>query len=394
MASIKKVRKKDGTYSYQVRAYGPEGRQRRTFRTLQAGQKWSRGIEGAKDQGLALPSQMLLSEWWAQWFSAQDADLNTLVDYESLWRTHVNPTFGSRPLNKILPLHRDEWAKQLRTRLSDSRARKARLVLDMMMDAAVVNRLIPSWHRTRWKSERAGQTRKPHFILTPSEVATTASNAANPTIVTPQQAVAGYDTFVMVAVDAALRPGEIRALRRQSCLLDHPEGPRLLITEAAKDVYGYGVLVGETKTHQSRVVRLSPSVSKLLARHLRSNVARDEDAWIFTSPEGQLLNWNNFRSSVFYKALDAAGLRRRGLYELRHTGASILGRAGIPIHELKEHMGHATITTTEQYLHFYSEPGGVASTDLVTFKQQDIFRTLMVSFFEGPPAYTRADQDF
>ncbi len=57
---------------------------------------------------------------------------------------------------------------------------------------------------------------------------------------------------------------------------------------------------------------------------------------------------------------------------LRHSSGSTLMRVGVPLHEVKEFMGHARITTTEQYLHVYDDEGGWPTcSDLVTFKRQE-----------------------
>ena len=56
-------------------------------------------------------------------------------------------------------------------------------------------------------------------------------------------------------------------------------------------------------------------------------------------------------SRRYLKALEAAGLRRLRFHDLRHTfGTRMVGH--VDLLELRQMMGHASITTTERYLHY------------------------------------------
>ena len=158
--------------------------------------------------------------------------------------------------------------------------------------------------------------------------------------------------------------------------------PYLEVVEAVVDVYGHGPVWKDPKDHEHRVVRLSPSVASLLQRHLDDRVAPHSGALVFSSLEGDLLHWGNFNKRVWQKALDAAGLQRQPIRSLRHACGSTLARAAVPLHEVKAHLGHASITTTEQYLHLYPLGGGTVGLDLVRFKEQDILRTLCSVYFD------------
>lgn len=55
---------------------------------------------------------------------------------------------------------------------------------------------------------------------------------------------------------------------------------------------------------------------------------------------------------AFGKARQRAGLSRRlTLHKLRHGYATALLEAGVPIHEIKELLGHSSVATTERYAH-------------------------------------------
>lgn len=56
--------------------------------------------------------------------------------------------------------------------------------------------------------------------------------------------------------------------------------------------------------------------------------------------------------TIQMKARQRAGLNRRlTLHKLRHGYATALLEAGVPIHEIKELLGHSSVATTERYAH-------------------------------------------
>jgi integrase len=70
-----------------------------------------------------------------------------------------------------------------------------------------------------------------------------------------------------------------------------------------------------------------------------------------TDADGHISNdW--FRRQVWYPAVKAAGLQNRvRIHDLRHAHASWLLAGGADLQVVKERLGHASIATTERYLH-------------------------------------------
>ena len=69
-------------------------------------------------------------------------------------------------------------------------------------------------------------------------------------------------------------------------------------------------------------------------------------AWIFVNSKGNPLDQNNLRNRIFYKVLDAAGLRRVRFHDLRHTFASLLLKQGESMTYVKDQLGHESIKMT------------------------------------------------
>ena len=54
----------------------------------------------------------------------------------------------------------------------------------------------------------------------------------------------------------------------------------------------------------------------------------------------------------FQDACTAAGIRKIRFHDLRHTFATTLAAAGVPLRTLQEYLGHADIKTTQIYSHY------------------------------------------
>jgi integrase len=72
---------------------------------------------------------------------------------------------------------------------------------------------------------------------------------------------------------------------------------------------------------------------------------------LFPGDKGGNLNLNNWRNRVWYPALEAAGVGKRGPYHLRHTFATEALAAGVSIFQLSRLMGASVETIEMHYGH-------------------------------------------
>ena len=68
---------------------------------------------------------------------------------------------------------------------------------------------------------------------------------------------------------------------------------------------------------------------------------RDEDDFVFTRPDGKPIH-PDFFSQSWAKLVRESGLRRIRLHDLRHTHASILLKANVPVKVVSERLGHSS----------------------------------------------------
>ena len=159
-----------------------------------------------------------------------------------------------------------------------------------------------------------------------------------------------------VAVGTGLRWGELAALQPRELALTGAN-PTLNVVRAWKKIDGQWEL-GAPKTRRSRrTISLSPEVAAVLQR-LSSGKSRDN--FVFTAPRGGPLRHGTFYEERWQPAVADAidrGLQKRPrFHDLRHTHASWLIAANVPLPVIQRRLGHESIqTTVDTYGHLVAE---------------------------------------
>jgi integrase len=146
----------------------------------------------------------------------------------------------------------------------------------------------------------------------------------------------------LTAAFTGLRRGELLALRWR----DVDFAGSLIRVRAS---YADGHLT-TPKSGKVRAVPMAPSVASALAKlGARTDWVGDEDL-VFPGHTGGFLDGSALRRR-YGEALKRAGLRRLRFHDLRHTfGTRMIAKADI--RRVQEWMGHSSIQTTMQYLHY------------------------------------------
>jgi len=187
--------------------------------------------------------------------------------------------------------------------------------------------------------------------------------------------------MVATMFSTGLRWGEISALKVGDLQVRADGIGVLVVNKAWKDG---GKEIGPTKTRRSnRTVALSPEVLQML---MPLKQGRDPGEWLFTAKNGHdPVKYNTFRREYWLPALalangqEATRKSKSGKYlsviagakpldpplgkwprihDARHTAASWLLAAGIPINYVQAHLGHESIqTTVDRYGHIMPGAG-------------------------------------
>jgi integrase len=138
-----------------------------------------------------------------------------------------------------------------------------------------------------------------------------------------------------------LRWGELAALR--GLRID-----RLRNVVVVQDVLMHdGKMRGYPKEHHSQ--REVPIPPELVPRML-AQVGDDLTDWLFPSPRGGPLLYDNWYHRVWAPTLKAAEVEGTP-HHMRHTAASWLVQAKVDLYRVQRLLGHASMTTTQRYAH-------------------------------------------
>jgi len=138
-----------------------------------------------------------------------------------------------------------------------------------------------------------------------------------------------YGPMIRFAAATGMRPEEWAALERQD--VDRAAG---VVRVARTHVEGRTKPYAKT----SASVREVPLSARALAE-IDAVPARLDTRLVFYGPRGRHVNLRNFRRREWHPALEAAGVPKRRIYDLRSTFASQALAAGVSVFELARIMG-------------------------------------------------------
>jgi len=148
-----------------------------------------------------------------------------------------------------------------------------------------------------------------------------------------------WGPLVVFVAETGLRTNEWIALERRDI-------DRLNPAVAVQRRVSGGRLTPYPKTERSRRrVPLTPRATDALAQL----PARLDSQLLFPAAKGGWIDLDNWRDREWYPALEAAGIAKRGPYQLRHTFATEALAAGVSIFELSRLMGASVETIDKHY---------------------------------------------
>lgn len=156
-----------------------------------------------------------------------------------------------------------------------------------------------------------------------------------------------YSDFVMLALAALLaaRSSEVSGLQVGDVDFD-----KNLVVIRRQVFPGKGGLV--TKPTKSRKERRVPILEPLRPVFERLTDGKEPADSLLVGPKGGYLTTATVRDATNWNGVVAElGLPDLTRPGLRHTGATWMADAGIPLHVLQDILGHASMETTRGYLH-------------------------------------------
>jgi integrase len=153
-----------------------------------------------------------------------------------------------------------------------------------------------------------------------------------------------YLAYFFTCFFTGMRPNEMLALKWVNVDLMHLK----MISVKEGRVQGKE---GPPKTDSSyRDIDILAPLLEVLKRHRESSAPNP--VYVFTGPKGAPLDVNNLRKRIWYPTLGKCGLRRRTMYQTRHTFASLMLSAGEDPLWVARMLGH---TSTEMLYRHYGK---------------------------------------
>lgn len=288
--------------------------------------------------------EITLNDFLDTWWPGYEAGLKiTAVQSEgSRVRNHIRPLLGDLPLDDIEPNTVQQWVADLlagrggqlpggrpRRKLVAKTIHNCHGMLYVIMAAAVADRRI--------RANPCADTRLPKIV--PHEMRFLTEPEAARLL---RHVPAHWRALVLLLVSTGLRWGEACGLRVMD--VDVLAG-RLTVHRTAHELSTGEVVYGTPKTARSRrTVTFPPAtVGAALAGPV---TGKDREDVVFLAPRSGPVRTRNFRRG-WLKWVKAAGLEGVRIHDLRHTQATWLISAGVPLSAISRRLGHASIAVTD-----------------------------------------------
>ena len=272
-----------------------------------------------------------------KWLPAKQLTLrpSTWDGYRRLIELHVLPHLGRVPLRHLRAEHLDRlYAILLERGRSDGRGG---------LDTKTVHEVHIVLRRALRDAERRGSiVRNPAELahapkrrpLTSSEFRAWNADQLGSFLALAQTST--HFTALWLAANTGMRRGEVLGLRWGDVDL---ESARLSVNRSLISVaYELHESRGKTRTAR-RTIDLDERTVGVLGSIRKTG--SEEDSYVFCHEDGSPIH-PQVLSDAFKRLVSQSGLPRIRLHDLRHTHATLLLKAGVPIKVVSERLGHST----------------------------------------------------
>lgn len=301
------------------------------------------------------PNRLTVEEHFAQWLDGLRKEPSTVASYRKNVRLHVIPHLGALRLEQVTGTRLTKLYRHLETvgridgrgGLSARTVRYIHTIIHAGLGAAVRDGLVLSNAANKADPPSAKQAASPEMqYWTADQLRTFLAHDADHELAIAWRLLA----------NTGMRRGEALALRWSD--VDWTTGRvsvRRSITPVRTKGVGEELVVGSPKSGRARVVDLDPVTLSALRSHrsARGEISLDfarDDALVLGTVDGQVRHPERFtrswQAAVDRAIRDVPDLPKIRLHDLRHTHATILLGAGIPVKVVSERLGHANATIT------------------------------------------------
>jgi integrase len=263
-------------------------------------------------------------------------------------KLRVLPALGHLPVSQITAGMIDRTIDEWETRYGASTIKNTIAPMVRVLDEAVRDGLLtinPAKTRAKRSLTRNAFREQPAEGAPPRLHAIPDLATLNMVAAACARVHQSYSDFVMLAALLAARSSEVSGLQVGDVRFENN-----LIVIRRQIFPGKGGLV--TKATKNRKERRVPILDPLRPVLERLTAGKQPGDQLLTGPKGGVLTTATVRDATNWDQLVVdIGLPDLTRHGLRHTGATWLADAGVPLHVLQDILGHASIETTRGYLH-------------------------------------------
>jgi integrase len=291
----------------------------------------------------------------------------TLARYGTLYKTHIEPAFGTILLKDLDQQHLTDAYSRWSIKGKSGRPLSARTVRhahDLMrgMLNYAVRKGKASRNIAMFVSEDLPKAAKPSSVaLAEDELKRLLGCADEPTAWAKKRGVVSAQSWfapaVWFAAFTGARRGETLAIRWHDLNLDDATAILCRSLTETDD----GLAFKAPKSGKPRTITLPATLVDVLRRHqLRQDADRAElgnayhdEGLVFAKADGRPVPPCTFTASFSY-LVERAKVPYIRLHDLRDTHASLLAKHGVPLEVVSNRLGHSAIgITADRYLHIY-----------------------------------------
>lgn len=330
MAHIRKL--KSGKWQATVRH--PSGRRwSRSDPLKRVVKDWADELEAKMRRGDFLDpagGKMTLADWWSEWSTTRRVEEATRRKNTSHWGVHVEPAFGSWPLASIKSWDVERWVTgMVDAEVGPPTVAASLSLLTHLLNAAVKHQLLATNPAALVKAPTVPK-HKDRFLT---------HDEADRVL---EQLDGVHRLIVQVLFGTGLRWEEATALDGR-----HVNFLRRTIT--VEQALGRDRKIKPPKTAAGyRDVPMTAELAEDLSRHV-ANLGKP----VFQQPNGERLDYSNWRARVWVPAVKRAHLDdpQPTPHDCRHTYGSWLGDDNVPPQDIAALLGHSDWRMVQRYVH-------------------------------------------
>jgi integrase len=275
----------------------------------------------------------------------------TLDPYLAGWRLRVVPTLGhlapAMITNGAVDRAVDAWISDGcgRSTIKNSLAALARVMEQARRDGLIDRNpaKVTGWQHIFQKA--FDELEDPRSLALPNWEALTA--LAEGLVARSYNRYRGWGDVVKYSACTGSRIGEV-----SGCRVEDINTTTWIWTLRRQTTPGPGGLRDKrTKGKRAREVPLIPEIRDIVLQRIEAANHRPE-ARLFTGPRGGRITTAVLRDATHWdEVVTELGYEHLRRHDLRHTGLTWMADAGVPVHVLQRIAGHASLRTTQLYLH-------------------------------------------